>query len=70
MTFFFLGERGNHTLCWLWGCPRFSGADIAAWPDSVNQMCKFSAFLDSLHWPAGAHDMGFGVSYLEIFILL
>ena len=47
-----------------------SGADIAAWPYSVSLLCKFSAFCGSLHWPAGAEDMGhFGVSYLEVLIL-
>ena len=31
------------------GC--ISGADIAAWPFCVNILCKFTAFLGSLHWP-------------------
>ena len=50
------------------GC--MSGADIAAWPCSVILLCKFTGFLATLHWPAGAEDMGhFGVSYLEDLIL-
>ena len=33
-------------------------------------MLLSSLFLSSLHWPAGASDMGhFGASYLEILIL-
>ena len=36
-----------------------SGADIAAWPNSVGILCKFTPFL-------GTH---FGVSFLELFIL-
>ena len=50
------------------GC--ISGADIAAWPESVGILCKFTAFLGSLHWPVDAVDMGhFGVSFLELLIL-
>ena len=50
------------------GC--ISGADIAAWPCSVSPLCKFSSFLRSLHWLAGAEDKGhFRVSYLEVLIL-
>ena len=50
------------------GC--ISGADVAAWPSCVGLLCKFSAFGGSLHWPAGAEDLGhFGVSFLEILIL-
>ena len=49
------------------GC--ITGADVAAWPCSVSLLCKISAFLVSLHWPADAVDMGyFGVSYLEVLI--
>ena len=37
------------------GC--ISGADVAAWPKSVNLLCNLSAFLASLHWPfrGGGH---------------
>ena len=41
-----------------------AGADIAAWPYSVGILCKFTAFLGTLHWPMGSDDMGqFGVSF-------
>ena len=47
-----------------------SGADIAAWPYSVGILCKFTAFLGTLHWPMGSDDMGhFGVSFLELLVL-
>ena len=47
-----------------------SGADIAAWPCSIGILCKFTAFLETLHWPMGSEDMGhFGVSFLELLIL-
>ena len=47
-----------------------SGADIAAWPESVGILSKFTSFLNTLHWPAGSDDMGhFGVSFLELLIL-
>ena len=47
-----------------------SGPDIAAWPYSVVILCKFNAFLGSLHWPLDSEDMGhFGVSFLELLIL-
>ena len=50
------------------GC--ISGADIAAWPNSVGILCKFTAFLCSLHWPVDAIDLvHFGVSFLELLIL-
>ena len=41
-------------------------------PESVFiLLCKFTAFLGSLHWPVDAVDMGhFGVSFLEVLILL
>ena len=49
---------------------RIADADIAAWPYSVGSLCKFTAFLGTLHWPVGVEDMGhFGVSYLELLIL-
>ena len=47
-----------------------AGADIAAWPWSVGILCKFTAFLGTLHWPVDAVDMAyFGVSYLEVLII-
>ena len=50
------------------GC--ISGVDIAAWPYSVGILCKFAAFLGSLHWPVRPVDMvHFGVSYPEVLIL-
>ena len=39
------------------GC--ISGADIAAWPDRVGILCKFTAFLCSLHRPVDAVDLFF-----------
>ena len=51
-----------------WGS--ISGADIAAWPYSVGILCKFTAFLGTLHWPVGSKDLGhFGVSFFELLIL-
>ena len=47
-----------------------TGLDVAVWPKSVGILCKFTAFLGSLHWPVDAVDMGhFGVSFLEVLIL-
>ena len=47
-----------------------TGADIAAWPNGVGILCKFTAFLGSLHWPVDNVDMGhFGVSYLGVLFL-
>ena len=41
-----------------------------AWPCSVGILCKFSAFLGTLHWPLDTVDMGhFGISFLELLIL-
>ena len=37
------------------GC--ITGADTAAWPYSVGILCKFTAFLGTLHWPVDAVDM-------------
>ena len=34
------------------GC--ITAIDVAAWPNSVGILCKFAAFLGSLHWPVGA----------------
>ena len=33
-----------------------AGADIASWPKSVGILCKFTAFLGTLHWPTGSED--------------
>ena len=50
---------------------RVADAGIAASPCSVGILCKFTAFLGTLHWPVGPEDMGhFGISYLELPILL
>ena len=47
-----------------------AGADIADWPCGVGILCKFTAFLGTLHMPVGSEDMGhFGVSYLELLII-
>ena len=47
-----------------------TGADISAWPYGVGILCKFTAFLGTLHWPTGSDDFGhFGVSFLELLIL-
>ena len=72
-------ERGNEDLAMLPGPPGFlngpwvqvqGGCISGAWPYGVSLLCKFSSFLGSLRWPAGAADMGhFGVSYLEILVL-
>ena len=47
-----------------------SGADIAAWPYSVGNLCRFTSFLGTLHWPIGSDDIGlFWVSSLELLII-
>ena len=47
-----------------------TGADIAAWPYSVSFLFRFTSFLNTLHWPSGAEDLGhFGISFLELLIL-
>ena len=62
------GFLGGH-LIQVYGCS-ISGADIAAWPDSVGILCKITAVLGSSHGPVGSEDMGhFGVSFLEILII-
>ena len=38
------------------GC--ITGAGVAAWPYSVSIFCKFTFFFGTLHWPAGAEDLG------------
>ena len=37
------------------GC--ITGADVGAWPYCVGILCKFTAFLATLHWPVDAVDM-------------
>ena len=48
-----------------------TAADVAAWPFSVGMLVKIVAFLDTLHWPARAGNLGVGggVSYVELLIL-
>ena len=61
------GPRGFLNGPWMQvhgGC--ITGADVVARPYSVGLLCKFTAFLGTLHWPADAVDMGhFGVSFLK-----
>ena len=45
--------------------------DISLWPFSVHLLVRFTSFLSTLRWPEGLNEMGrFGVSYLEVLILL
>ena len=47
-----------------------SGAGIAAWPNGVGILIRFTSFLHTLHWPTGSVDMGhLGGSFLELLIL-
>ena len=47
-----------------------SSTDIAAWPNSVGILVRFTSFLGTLHWPSGSVDLGhFGISFLELLIL-
>ena len=44
--------------------------DIALWPYTPGLLVKWVSFLNSLHWPVGALDLGVGgVSYVEMLIL-
>ena len=44
--------------------------DVRVWPYSVSLLIKVSAFLGTLHWPAGAVEFGVGgVSFVELLIL-
>ena len=46
-----------------------AGADVAAWPPSVGILCKFTAFLGTLHWRVGNMDMDhFVFFFLELLI--
>ena len=48
----------------------FTVEDVRVWPYSVSLLVKMSAFLGTLHWPAGAVDLGVGgVSFVEMLIL-
>ena len=38
--------------------------DVRVWPYSVSLLVKMSAFLGTLHWPAGADNLGVGVFLL------
>ena len=41
--------------------------DVWVWPYSVSLLVKISAFLGTLHWPAGAVEFGVGgVSFVEV----
>ena len=46
-----------------------TGADVSAWPYSVDILVRFTSFLGTLHWPSGSADLGhlgdllFGNSY-------
>ena len=52
-------------------CGCITGADVAAWPDSVSIFMQIHCILGTLQWPAGAEDLGhFGSSFLEVLILL
>ena len=44
--------------------------DVRVWPYTVSLLVKVSAFLGTLHWPAGAVEFGVGgVSFVEVLIL-
>ena len=44
--------------------------DVRVWPYSVSLLVKMSAFLGTLHWPAGDVEFGVGgVSFVELLIL-
>ena len=44
--------------------------DVGVWLYSVSLLVKMSAFLGTLHWPAGAVGLGVGgVSFVEMLIL-
>ena len=59
------GPRGFLNGPWMQvqgGC--IIGADVAAWPYSVGILCKFTAFLGTLHWPCDAVDLEhFGIYF-------
>ena len=52
------------------GVSGITAEDVRVWPYSVSLLVKVSAFLGTLHWPAGAVDLGVGgVSFVEMLIL-
>ena len=52
------------------GVSGITAEDVRVWPHSVSLLVKMSAFLGTLHWPAGAVDLGVGgVSFVELLIL-
>ena len=52
------------------GVSGVTAVDVRVWPYSVSLLVKMSAFLGTLHWPAGAVDLGVeGVSFVEMLIL-
>ena len=52
------------------GVNGITAEDVRVWPYSVSLLVKVSAFLGTLHWPAGAVEFGVGgVSFVELLIL-
>ena len=52
------------------GVSGITAEDVRVWPCSVSLLVKVSAFLGTLHWPAGAVEFGVGcVSFVELLIL-
>ena len=52
------------------GVSGITAEDVRVWPYSVSLLVKMSAFLGTLHWPAGAVEFGVGgVSFVEMLIL-
>ena len=52
------------------GVSSITAEDVRVWPYSVSLLVKVSAFLGTLHWPAGAVEFGVGgVSFVELLIL-
>ena len=52
------------------GVSGITAEDVRVWPYSVSLLVKVSAFLGTLHWPAGAVEFGVGgVSFVEMLIL-
>ena len=43
------------------GVNGITAEDVRVWPFSVSLLVKVSAFLGTLHWPAGAVEFGVGV---------
>ena len=52
------------------GVSGITAEDVRVWPYSVSLLVKVSAFLGTLHWPAGPVEFGVGcVSFVELLIL-